>query len=200
MVEPNREDIERAKIVLDDALSYELDMLDAAARYMQTDEFSKLTKPKTEIEWLTCNATIESFWTHARCLMEFFSRRKNQDFTASAASAMDFTEGFHPSSEMEKLWGPGRLAETINEQVSHVGLFCRKAEQLQKLGASEMVRMKSTIDKEVGNFERTLKREFQPYWKPRQPVRLDSQLLNSVTTSISHFSRPIGLADWKNND
>jgi hypothetical protein len=199
MVEPNSEDMERAKIVLDDALPYELDMLDAAARYMQTDEFSKLTKPKTEIEWLTCNATIESFWTHARCLMEFFSRRKNQDFTASAASAMDFTEGFHPSSEMEKLWGPGRLAETLNEQVTHVG-FCRKAEQLQKLGASEMVRVKSIIDKEVGNFERTLKREFQPYWKPRQPVRLDSQLLNSVTTSISHFSRPIGLADWENND
>ena len=69
MVEPNSEDLERAKIVLDDALPYELDMLDAAARYMQTDEFSKLTKPKTEIEWLTCNATIESFWTHARCLM-----------------------------------------------------------------------------------------------------------------------------------
>jgi len=55
MVEPNREDMERAKIVLDDALPYELDLLDAAARYMQTDEFSKLTKPKTEIEWLTCN-------------------------------------------------------------------------------------------------------------------------------------------------
>ena len=196
MVEPNREDMERAKIVLDDALPYELDMLDAAVRYMQTDEFSKLTTPKTEIEWLTCNATIEAFWTHAHCLMEFFSRRKNLDFTASAASAMDFTEGFHPSSEMEELWGPGRLAETINEQVSHVG-FCRKAEHLQQLGASEMVRVKSIIDKEVENFERTLKREFQPHWKSRQPVRLDSQLLSSVMTSISHFSRPVGLADWK---
>ena len=194
MVEPNREDMERAKIVLDDALPYELDMLDAAARYMQTDEFSKLTTPKTEIERLTCNAIIESFWTHARCLIEFFSRRKNQDFTASAASAMDFTEGFRPSSEMAKLWGPGRLAETLNEQVSHVA-FCKKADQLQKLGASEMVRVKSIIDKEVGNFERTLKREFQPYWKPRQPVRLDAQLLNGVMTSISHFSRPIGSAD-----
>jgi hypothetical protein len=194
MVEPNREDIERAKIVLDDALPCELDMLDAAARFMQTVEFSKLTKPTTEIEWLTCNAIIESFWTHARCLIEFFSRRKNQDFTASAASAMDFTEGFHPSSEMAKLWGPGRLAETLNEQVSHVA-FCKKADQLQKLGASEMVRVKSIIDKEVGNFERTLKREFQPYWKPRQPVRLDAQLLNGVMTSISHFSRPIGSAD-----
>ena len=71
MVAPNREDMERAKIVLDDALPYELDMLDAAVRYMQMDEFSKLTKPKTEIEWLICNAIIESFWTHARCLIEF---------------------------------------------------------------------------------------------------------------------------------
>src|SRR5262249_15225455 len=195
MVEPNREGMERAKIVLDNALPYELDMLDAAARYMQTDEFSKLTTPKAELEWLACNTIIESFWTHARCLMDFFSRRKNHDFTASAASAMDFTEGFQPSSEMEKLWGPGKLAEILNEQVSHVG-FCRKAEQLQKLGASEMVRVKSVIDKEVGNFERALKREFQPYWKSRQPVRLDSQLLNSVTTSISHFSRPIGLGNY----
>jgi hypothetical protein len=191
MVEPNREDMERAKIVLDDALPYELDMLDAAVRYMQTDEFSQLTTPKTEIEWLTCNATIEAFWTHARCLIEFFSRRKNQNFTASAASAMDFTEGFHPSSEMEKLWGPERLAETLNEQVSHVG-FCGKAEQLQKLGASEMVRVKAIIDKEVENFERALNREFQPYWKSRQPVRLDSQLLNSVMTSIGQLSRPVG--------
>jgi hypothetical protein len=38
MVEPNRADMERAKIVLDDALPYELDMLDAAVRYMQMDE------------------------------------------------------------------------------------------------------------------------------------------------------------------
>src|SRR5262245_59211 len=191
MVEPNREEMERAKIVLDDALAYELDMLNSAVRYMQTDEFSKLTKPKTEIEWLTCNATIESFRTHARCLMEFFSRRKNQDFTANAASAMDFTESFHPSSDMETLWGPGRLAETLNEQISHVG-FCGKAEQLQKLGASEMVRVKSIIDKEVENFERTLKRDFQSHWKSRRPVPLDSQLLNSVMTSISLLFRPIG--------
>jgi hypothetical protein len=187
MVEPNREDMERAKIVLDDALPYELDMLDAAARYMQTDEFSKLTKPKTETEWLTWNATVESFWTHARCLMEFFSRRKNQDFTASAASAMDFTEGFQPSSEMEQLWGPGSLSETINELLSHVG-FRRRAGQLENLGASEMVRVKSIIDKEVGNFERTLMREFQPYWKPRQMVSLRLELLSNNVSSATNQS------------
>jgi hypothetical protein len=112
MVEPNREDMERAKIVLDDALPYELDMLDASARYMQTDEFSKLTKPTTEIEWLTCNAIIESFWTHARCLIEFFSRRKNQDFTASAASAMDFTDSVGRGRSIRRP-DPGR-AESLS--------------------------------------------------------------------------------------
>jgi hypothetical protein len=107
----------------------------------------------------------------------------SSDFTASAASAMDFTEGFYPSSEMEKLWGPRRLSETINEQVSHVG-FCRKAEQFQKLGASEMVRVKSIIDKEVGKFERTLRREFRPSWKPRQSVPLRLELLNNNVSSV----------------
>jgi hypothetical protein len=49
----------------------------------------------------------------------------------------------------------------------------------------------------VENFERTLKREFQQYWKSRHPVRLDSQLLNNVMNSISHFSGPIGPGDEK---
>ena len=43
MVEPNKEDMERAKIVLDDTLPYELDMLDSAAvhangRILEIDE------------------------------------------------------------------------------------------------------------------------------------------------------------------
>jgi hypothetical protein len=89
-------------------------------------------------------------------------------------------------------WGPGRVSETINEQVSHVG-FCRKAEQLQKLGASEMVRIKSIIDKEVGKFERTLKREYQPYWKPRQFVPLRLELLSKNVSSATSQS-----GSWKN--
>jgi hypothetical protein len=194
MAEPNREDMARAKIVLDDALPYELDMLDAAARYMQTDEFSKLAKPKTEIEWLTCNATIETFWTHARCLMDFFSRRKNKDFTASAASAMDFTKA---STLLPRLRSYGGREGSPKQSTNRAATFrfCRKAEQLQKLGASEMVRVKSIIDKEVGNFERTLEREFQPYWKPRQSALLRLELLcKNVSSATSHSG------SWKNYD
>jgi hypothetical protein len=49
-----------------------------------------------------------------------------------------------------------------------------------------MVRVKSIIDKEVGEFARTLKREFQPYWKSRQAVPLRLELLNkNVSSAIS---------------
>ena len=52
---------------------------------------------------------------------------------------------------MRKLWGPGRLSEKINEQVSHVG-FCRKAELYEKLGP-EMQYVKRIIDNETKRFD-----------------------------------------------
>ena len=182
---PSKEDMGRAEIVLGDALPYELDMLDEATRYMQTDEFARLAQSKKNLtEWHTRNATIESFWSHARCLMEFFNRTKGKDFTSPSASAKDFTDDFHTSSEMVKLYGPGRLSETINEQISHVG-FRRKAEQFEKLGASEIVRVKAIIDKEVEQFDRKLKCEFRRYWKSRQRVPLMLHLLNNVSSTMT---------------
>jgi hypothetical protein len=190
---PNHDDMRRAEIVLDDAFPYELDMLDAAARFMQSDQFKKLANPKNEIEWLTRNAAVECFWTHARCLIEFFNRPKNKDFSASSALARDFTdENFRPSGEMQKLWGAGRLSEQINEQVSHVG-FCRKAEQFQKLRADQMVRVKAIIDKEVEEFDRRLQTAFRPYWKTRQRVPLVLSVLGDVSSTATW---QMGI--WKN--
>jgi hypothetical protein len=192
---PTDDDMERAKIVLTDALPYEFDMLDAASRYMQTTAFSKLAEPKNQTEWLTRNATVESFWTHVRCLLEFFNRDKSGDFTPSSASAKDFTDdSFWTSTEMKNLWGNGKLSETINEQISHVG-FCRKGEQSEKLGPHEMVRVKAIIEKEVREFERCLRGEFRRFWKVRQPVRLVPNLLgNACMTSVATNQ----MGSWKN--
>src|SRR5262249_11547575 len=66
----------RAEIVLSDALPYELLMLDIAARYTQNPQFKQLKKDEKLRDWLTHNATVEAFWTHARCLLEFFNRKK----------------------------------------------------------------------------------------------------------------------------
>ena len=157
------EHMRKAEIVLSDALPYELFMLDSAARRTQTTEFQQLKIDASEIDWLTSNATIEAFWTHARCLLEFFNRTKNNNFEASAASARDFTsDDYQPSGEIQAMWGNGRLSETINEQISHVG-FCRVAEKYEKLGP-ELPRVKGAIDRETRALDRSLRREFRQYW------------------------------------
>jgi len=111
------EDVKKAKIVLGDSLPYELAMLEAAARYMEEDSFRQLEVDKSYVDAFIRNATIESFWTHARCLIEFFNRKKNNNYDASSASASDFTsDKYCPSLDMQKLdekykWG-GRYHQT----------------------------------------------------------------------------------------
>jgi hypothetical protein len=160
---PTEDDMRKTRIVLGDALPYELLMLEIAARYMQEPQFKQLKKEEKSFDWLTHNATVESFWTHARCLIEFFNRTKNNNFDASSASARDFTAGYEPSDDIAKLSGPGKLSEKINEQVSHVG-FCRKTELYEKLG-SEMKHVKATIDKETKAFDAKLRKEFREHFK-----------------------------------
>jgi len=159
-----REELERVQIVLGDALPYELAMLDRAARNMQTPQFQQLKIEQDPSDWLTHNAMVEAFWTHARCLLEFFNASKRNNFGSSPASARDLTtNAYSPSAEIQKLWGPGKLSEKINEQISHVG-FCRKAELYEKLGP-QMGHVKNTIDKETKAFAGALRPEFQQYWK-----------------------------------
>jgi hypothetical protein len=167
-LEPTKDEMRRAEIVLGDALPYELAMLRIALQYTQTPQFEQLKKDEEPLDWLTHNATVEAFWTHARCLLEFFNRAKNNNFDASSASARDFTDGhYRPSDDIKKLWGPGCLSEKINEQLSHVG-FCRKTELYEKLGP-EMGRVKHIIDKEVRAFDGRLRKEFREYWKMPLP-------------------------------
>jgi hypothetical protein len=152
---PEGDAMKRAITVLSDALRYEFDMLDAVALHMQKEEFKHLGNNETEC--LIRNAIVESFWTHARNLLEFFNQTQNrQDLTASSASAKDFTCNFNPSSEIKALWADGSLKTKINEMISHVG-FCRRTELYKKLDINEMERVKSVIDKEVQEFELRLR-------------------------------------------
>jgi hypothetical protein len=135
------EELEKVNIVLGDALPYELSMLEAAALYMESDDFCELD-PNESRNALKHNATIEAFWTHARCLIEFFNRGRNHNLQASSASAKDFTsDDYQPSDAMRKL--DGTTKTRINEQISHVG-FCRKTGNWDKLGTSEINHVKAT--------------------------------------------------------
>jgi hypothetical protein len=188
---PTSEELRKAKIVLGDALPYELAMLDIGARFTQKPEFTQLKKDENPIDWLTYNATVEAFWTHARCLIEFFNRSKNNNFDSSSASARDFAHEYWPSKDMRKLYGTGSLFQKINEQVSHVG-FCRKTELYEKLG-SEMAHVKWTIDDETRAFEAKLQTEFREYWtwKPRQEAFVLSSNIHTASCQAAFLSAKI---------
>jgi hypothetical protein len=191
--EPSKDDMRKAKIVLGDALPYELLMLDTATQIIGTSRFEQLKKHEKLHDWFTHNATVEAFWTHARCLLEFFNRGKNGNFDASAASARDFTsDRYHPSQDIQRLYGSGSLNERINEQVSHVG-FCRKAEVFEKLGP-QMERVKIVIDKEVIEFDDNLRAEFREHWKwqPRRKFLNIASNVHTASCEPSFFLKTIG--------
>ena len=89
---PSKEEMRRAAIVLSDALPYELVMLDIAARYTQKPQFKQLEKDKKAIDWLTHNATVEAFWTHARCLIDVLQPTQKRQFRCQ----FSIGKGFYP--------------------------------------------------------------------------------------------------------
>jgi hypothetical protein len=174
------EELEKVKIVLGDALPYELSMLEAAARYMQEDSFRELKVDDSYVEALIRNATIETFWMHARCLIEFFNRETG-NYEASSAGARDFTtKAYRPSKDMKKLNGDKSLKTQINEQISHVG-FCRKTEEWNKLGLTQMRYVKAIINEETEKFVTNLKPNFSQYWNGSLP---QAQFLNVLDQAV----------------
>jgi hypothetical protein len=191
-------ELEKVKIVLGDALPYELSMLEAAVRYMQEDSFRELKVDNNYVDAFIGNATIETFWTHVRCLIEFFNR-ENDNYEASAAGARDFTTNdYHPSKDIKKLYGDNSLKTRINEQISHVG-FCRKAEEWNKLGRTQETQMhyvKDIINKETEEFVTNLKPNFRPYWKGSVP---QARFLNVKDQAVCSTNAIITLTlaiDW----
>jgi hypothetical protein len=176
-------ELEKVKIVLGDALPYELSMLEAAVRYMQEDSFRELKVDNNYVDAFIRNATIETFWTHVRCLIEFFNRETGK-YEASSAGARDFTtKAYQPSKDIKKLDENNSLKTRINEQISHVG-FCRKAEEWNKLGRTQETQMhyvKDIINEETEKFVKNLKPNFSQYWKGSVP---QAQFLNVPDQAI----------------
>jgi hypothetical protein len=130
-------------------LPYELDMLDAAIKYLKSDEFTNSADTTDRATWFRRNAAIEAFWVHARNIIEFLTRAKTDGVTASSCSAKDFVD-FDCALDKNRV-----IRSKINEQVSHLG-FGRKASPYDKLGADTMIWLKPAIDSEIARFEKLL--------------------------------------------
>ncbi|MGE0036768.1 MAG: hypothetical protein AB7S93_14110 [Xanthobacteraceae bacterium] len=153
--------MERAEIdLLKEHLPYELDMLDNAVCFMNSPEFAKLGESSDKLDQFKKNAAIESFWTHARNLIEFLSRDKSPDLNVSSASARDFAEGYRSNLDLES------VSKKINEQVSHLG-YRRVSLPPDKL-SHEIHFVKSGLDSAFRRFQEQLNPECQEHWEQRQ--------------------------------
>lgn len=95
---------EQQKEALRIHLPYELTMLDYAFMIAGAEA-------KADDDKLQRLAAIDNFYTHARCLIEFY---KNS-FHGSKASAIVFTKTGVNYASFEDVW------DTINDQVAHIG-------------------------------------------------------------------------------
>jgi hypothetical protein len=101
---------EKAREMLREHLPYEFSMLFQTALLLSRP----LPNENGESAVLR-NALIDSFWTHARCLLMFFNSPRNASYDGEV-SARDFVDAQF-QFDFRALQ---RLADKINEQISHL--------------------------------------------------------------------------------
>lgn len=142
-----------AAAILKEHLPYELNMLDAAFTFLHSPDHAELRRNE-----FCKNTAIESFWLHARSLIEFLTHPPSGG--GGHVSARDFTTKFQPVTIMQEIY------DKINLGITHL-LYGRKSEQGEKLGGYDMLRVKEHIDREIKRFENCLLPEFKQIWSPR---------------------------------
>jgi hypothetical protein len=133
-------------------LPYELDMLE------QT--LVRLLDGKVTDRVLQ-NALIESFWTHARNLIEFFNCKEKGDGQTGVASAQDMTTGYAVDTKLTE------VNDLINKQISHLQ-YDRPAFTQGQLDYNYMYRVREIIGREMQKFQKCINHDYKKFWVTRQ--------------------------------
>jgi hypothetical protein len=147
------------ELLLRKHLPYELAMLELTFRLLHSpdDEAKKIREHR-----VVSNALVESFWTHARNLIEFFNQLKG-DGLKGVASAKDMTEGYNADTKMRE------LDQMINVQISHLQ-YDRPALTKEQLNLPEMDRVRGVIAREIDKFQRCILPKYRGDWKSRPQI------------------------------
>lgn len=168
--------------LLREHLPYELDMLEWAYAFLHADRFAM-----HRLDAGARNAAIECFWTHARNLYEFMTR-KGKKSAQGVASASDFVEApFHPDLPFDQ------IDEKMNIQIAHLQ-YDRPPSNDGKLGGYEMGRFKEALSRAIKLFESKMTQDARGIWKIRQPIvdvylhDIPASATNSIQTSTTKTS------------
>ena len=141
--------------VLKEHLPYELDMLELAFILLplETDVFRR-------------NSLLETFWLHARNLLEFFKKSKPKH--ARTAWANHFTQ--HPVEYDLKDFGD--KIPMMHQQITHLS-YDRTREATKKLTFDLARDVKGAVDRAVQQFQNNLRPEAKAHWKERPVTQVE---------------------------
>lgn len=128
------------KIVLEDALPYEIAMLQGT--------FLRLVQPPADR--IVNNALIESFCVHARQLLEFLNNKQG-------APVADFVNANFQLQHITKL--DNDLVQKLNTQIAHI-TYRRTDQQKNKINQADRKTLLDEIIAEMRNVANNLKPEF----------------------------------------
>lgn len=164
-------------------LPYEIDMLRRSFEFLAANGRSDIEAafPNDPIvaQYLH-NAAAETFWIHARALLEFF-RRKSQ-MEGRVACAQDFTKTY-----IEYDLPFGNLEDEINEQICHLQ-YKRYREVDKKIGGYSMERVNEALDRAIQMFEENLTEDASELWSQPASARIKVSESFSATNSIQFSS------------
>jgi hypothetical protein len=160
-------------------LPYELGMLEWSYAALYDDQLSPF-----KCHMLIGNLAIESFWLHARNLLEFFSYPRSGTETG-VASASDFVRSkrFEPQINLQT------LIDEINVQIAHLQ-YGRPSNFEQKLNSARMSYVRGAINKAVKLFEADMIDEAKAVWRPlpRLQINMTTQTVTACTVISSTAS------------
>lgn len=128
------------KIVLEDALPHELEMLQGS--------YIRLISPPSDP--IVENALIECFCLHARQLLEFLNNKQG-------APVRDFVDAAFQLQHITNL--DNDLVTKLNTQIAHI-TYRRTAQQKDKINQADRKRLLEEIVAEMQNVANNLKAEF----------------------------------------
>jgi hypothetical protein len=144
--------------------NYELDMLANTYRLLNDHRVQQ-------------NALIESFCLHARNLIEFFR---------DEGKGQRYTENYIPFSN--KKTRIGQLNQLINQQISHLDVKKRTANDSEKISGKERAELITILSTETAEFRKHLR---QPYRGMSISVLMHQQVSTALFGSAAAKAVPL---------
>jgi hypothetical protein len=173
-------------------LPYEIAMLRNAYAFLKSVGHLKIREAIPEnagIATFINNTTVEAFWVHTRCLLEFFHRVSQSE--GRTACAQDFTR-----VPLNYDLPFGNLTDSINDQICHLH-YARFRESSGKIDGHTMQRVKEALERAIVLFESNLRDDFAEIWTVRPDVNFISVQTHrpSATNVVCSISTTPELAE-----